>query len=363
MNLAIYGAQGYALGAYKAIKTLYPKREISRFLVTRMDGNPPVLGGIPVKTLAAYVRELSGEEKRQVEILIATPDQVQSDIEEILENFGFRQHRRLTFARWAELMKLFHARLGRFLPLSALPVGFHMPFIRIYMAKSHVDKPLRGGMPLPEYVFPLQVGADCCDVRVADLADNTGEHISWKNGNYCELTALYWMWKNKLAAVGSEDGEEGQYFGLCQYRRGFDFMEDDLLRLMDNDVDVVMPYPLPYEPDIRAHHERYIKETDWNAMLQALEELRPEYAQAFPEILGQQYLYNYNVILAKKNVLRDYCEWLFPILERTEELSEPKGYERNDRYIGYMGETLETLYFMKNADKLTIVHTGCRMLV
>lgn len=363
MNLAIYGAQGYALGAYKAIKTLYPKREISCFLVTHMDGNASVLGGIPVKALAAFAGELSGEEKRQMEILIATPDQVQSDIEEILENFGFRYHRRLTFARWAELMKLFYARLGKFLPLAALPVGYHMPFIRIYMAKSHVDKPLRGNEPLPEYVFPIQVGADCCNVRVADLSDNTGEHISGKNGNYSELTALYWMWKNKLTAVGSDDGEERQYFGLCQYRRGFDLTEDNLLRFVDNEVDAVLPYPLPYEPDIRAHHKRYIKDADWNAMLQALRELQPEYAEAFPEILGQQYLYNYNVILAKKNVLRDYCDWLFPILERTEELSVPKGCERSDRYIGYMGETLETLYFMKNAERLTLVHTGCRLLV
>lgn len=363
MDLAIYGAQGYALSACKAIKTLYPRREISHFLVTCMDGNASILDGIPVKTLAAYAGELSGEEKQQVEILIATPDQVQPEIEEILENFGFRCHRRLTFARWEELMKLFYAKAGNFLPLSALPVGCHMPFVRIYMAKSHVDKPLRGNAPLPEYVFPIQVGVECCDLRVANLLDNTGEHISGKNGNYCELTALYWMWKNKLTAGDFADGEEGQYFGLCQYRRGFDFSEDDLLRLKDNDVDAVLPYPLPYEPDIHAHHERYIKEADWDALLQALEELQPEYAEAFPSILGQQYLYNYNVALAKKSVLRDYCAWLFPILERTEELSVPRGCERSDRYIGYMGETLETLYFMKNADRLTIAHTGCRLLV
>ena len=36
---------------------------------------------------------------------------------------------------------------------------------------------------------------------------------------------------------------------------------------------------------------------------------------------------------------------------------------RSDRYIGYLGETLETLYFMKNADRLNIVHAECRMLV
>lgn len=363
MNLAIYGAQGYALGTYEAIRTLYPRRQISCFLVTCMGGNTPTLGGIPVMELAAFAEGMSAEEKRNTEILIATPDQMQPDIEETLENFGFRQHRRLTFARWTELMKLFHVRLGRFLPLAALPVGYHAPFVRIYMARSHADKPLKKPCPVPDYVFPIQVGADCCNVRVADLSDNTGEHISGKNGNYCELTALYWIWKNKLEASGTADGEAGQYYGLCQYRRGFDFKEDDLLRLADNDVDVVLPYPLPYEPDIHAHHERYIKEADWKALLQALAEQQPAYAEAFPEILRQQYLYNYNVILAKKSVLRDYCAWLFPILARTEELSVPKGSERRDRYIGYMAETLETLYFMKNADRLNVVHAECRMAV
>ncbi|MBQ7200887.1 MAG: DUF4422 domain-containing protein, partial [Eubacterium sp.] len=92
-------------------------------------------------------------------------------------------------------------------------------------------------------------------------------------------------------------------------------------------------------------------------------ELQPEYADAFTAVLSQQYFYNYNVIIAKRDVLRDYCEWLFPILNRVEELSDPKGWERADRYIGYMAESLETLYFMKNKDRLKIAHTGVKMLV
>lgn len=363
MKLAIYGAQGYALGAYKAIQTLYPKREISCFLVTHMDGNPSVLGGIPVKELILFSEETSDGEKRDMEILIATPEKVQSDIEEILENYGFRCYRRLTYERRVELMQIYHARLGRFLPLAALPVGYHMPFVRMYQAKSQLDKPLRENGPLPPYLFPIQVGAAENLLRVDDLMDNTGDNISEKNGNYCELTALYWIWKNKLSSDGTADNETVQYFSLCQYRRRFELGDDDLLRLVDNCVDAVLPYPLPYEPDINAHHERYVKEMDWKVALQALGELQPEYAAALPEILGQQYLYNYNLILAKKNVLREYCEWLFPILFRIEELSVLKGSPRNDRYIGYLGETFETLYFMKNADRLNIVHTECRMLV
>lgn len=362
IELIIYGAQGYALGAYEALKTLYPRRTVSCFLVTKMGTNAPMLGGIPVKEIAVFSEGMSDDERRNVEVLIATPENVQPEIEETLENYGFSCHRRLDTKRWEKLMQMFHAKVGRFLPLSALPVGYHMPFIRIYMAKSHVDRPLRNACHLPEYVFPVQVGADCCDVRIADLMDNKGDNISRKNSNYSELTALYWIWKNKLGPEAVTEGGNRQYYGLSQYRRMFDFDTDDLLRLADNDVDVVLPYPLPYEPSIHAHHERYLAEADWNTLLTVLKERQPEYAEAFKGILGDRYLYNYNVILAKKNVLREYCEWLFPLLEEVEERSVPKGCDRHDRYIGYMGETLETLYFMKNADRLNIVHAGCRLL-
>ena len=61
------------------------------------------------------------------------------------------------------------------------------------------------------------------------------------------------------------------------YRRMLEFSQDDLLRLVDNDADVILPYPMPYEPNIHAHHERYLADVDWNALLQALEELSPDY--------------------------------------------------------------------------------------
>ena len=79
-------------------------------------------------------------------------------------------------------------------------------------------------------------------------------------------------------------------------------------------------------------------------------------------IFAQDYLYNYNIILAKRQVLADYCAWLFPILERTEELSSPKGWERSDRYMGYLGENLLTLYFLFHRNDLNIYHSGRLML-
>ena len=193
-------------------------------------------------------------------------------------------------------------------------------------------------------------------MRIAAITDHTGDNISIKNANYCELTALYWIWKNKLCLdIGTA------YYGLFHYRRLLDISDEDLLRMQQERVDVVLPYPTIHEPDMAEHHSRYIQETDWQTLLQVLGELHPDDEAAFREVLKQPYMYNYNILVARKNVLKDYCEWLFPILERIEEHSSPAGRKRADRYIGYLGENLLTLYFMTNT-KLKIRHCGRIML-
>ena len=370
-KMIIFGAQGYALGTYKAIKTVYPDKEILCFLVSKVGGlDPESLEGLPVRELAPFSALLSDEEKKETEIIIATPENIQPEIEELLNGYGLINHSRLTAARWDELNTLYHEKFGRFKPLKTMKLDENVVSdisfsiekcnseINIYMAKFFKDKVLKDNPVLPNYMIPIQVGAELTDARVADVLDNQGENISKKNVNYCETTALYWMWKNRLEDKSENDVK---YFGLAQYRRMFTFTDEDIRKIFSNDVDVVLPYPMPYAPDINAHHNRYLQDVDWNAMLTALREISPDYAETFKNILKQQFMYNYNVILAKKNVLRDYCSWLFPILERTEELSDPKGCDRADRYIGYMAETLETLYFMYNADRFKIAHACCKL--
>lgn len=375
MDLVIYGAQGTALGACRAIRRCCPERNILCFLVSKLEGNSSVLEGVPVCEVESFAAELSRQEAERIEVLIATPENMMGEIESFLGRCGLHRHVRLDSRRWAEMMGHYYSSEGNFLPLSALPVGYTRPEVHVYMAKCLRDRPLSRDYVLPDWVESLQVGAAHCRERVAEILDCDGENISEKNGNYSELTGLYWIWKNRLQkaqkgikSMKYSESREGAatletYCGLAHYRRMLDLDSDDLLRLADNGVDVVLPYPMPYEPNIGEHHKRYLSHRDWEALLQALGELQPEYAVAFSKILCQKYLYNYNIILARESVLADYCSWLFPILERTEKLSIPKGKDRSDRYIGYMGESLCTLYFSYQRNKLKIVHEGCRFLM
>lgn len=73
---------------------------------------------------------------------------------------------------------------------------------------------------------------------------------------------------------------------------------------------------------------------------------------------GEQFFNNFNMLIAQSAVFDDYCNFLFAVLERTEELTTPKGWERAERFAGYLGENLTTIYFLKNRDKLKIAYAG-----
>lgn len=359
MKTVIYGAQGFALGAYNSIKELFPSYRIICFLVTKIGMNSSSLCGIPVRELEEFASAYSQSEKDNIRVLIATPENVMEDIEKNLDNYGFYNHICLNSNRWSDMQRNAFIRNKKFIPLEVYPVGTKPSNLYVYKAKFHNDKKLKTQFTDPNYITPIQVGASQTNIRVADILDNLDDNISDKNGNYSELTGLYWIWKNRL--INHYYGVSC-YYGLAHYRRLLDLSEDDLLRLNDNDIDVILPYPMPYAPDIEEHHKRYLSDSEWNSVLQALEELQPEYAVALKDILKQEYLYNYNIIIAKSAILEEYCRWLFSLLFRIEEINDSGGIKRTNRYMGYVGETLETLYFMYHKNHLRIVHTGCKFL-
>ncbi len=363
MQIIIYGAKALALGIFTAVRELYPECSVRCFMVTSLRGNPALLAGLPVLEIAELSKGIDGQEKDGIHVLVGTPEDMHPEIARILVYYGFTNYTCMDSRKESCLMEQYFTRIGKFPSIHRCPMGTVKAVLQVYLAKFYKDRPLQNARLFPDWVHSLQAGAQLTDIRVAEYTDDTGVHISSKNVNYCELTALYWIWKNKLPVLGENTGPKIDYYGLFHYRRILDITQQDLYRLKANDIDVILQFPTLHEPDISEHHARYMKEADWDAMVRALWELQPEYAEVFTHILEQPYFYNYNLVVAKRNVLSDYCAWLFPILERTEELSRPKGCERADRYIGYLGENLMTLYFLYNKKKLRIFHTGRLMLI
>lgn len=356
----IYGAGIVATSIYTAIKNLH-NRTPNAFLVSNLKGNPAQIEGIPVLTLSEI--EVADDAS---EYLIATPEIHHGAIAESLTQIGIANEQLVYVDNQLEntLMEDYYSSLREFLTVSELlndrgtkseSKSKEIRECAVFMAKCHVDKPLKKRWSMPEYIKTVQVGAALTDIIIAEIRDNVGENISDKNHNYCELTATYYVWKNSHA----------QYKGLCHYRRIFDLSEEQLQTLLaeHGEVDVILPYPSIHYPDISGQHKRYISESDWNAMLQAMKEVAPEYYEAYEtDISMQNYFYNYNMLIAKREVFDDYCRFMFSVLERTEILTEPKGWERADRFAGYLGENLTTIYFRKNRDKLKVVHAGRRWL-
>lgn len=358
MKLVIYGAQSIALGTYKALKELHPELNIMCFLVTEMGYNSHQVSNLSVYELREFSKNISQEEKNDIEVLIATPENLMDDIEEGLIKEGFENVVRLDSRKWAKMQERAFTKGGNFIPLVTYPIGTHRPSITVFKMVHHKDTAIQNYSEEADYYQKLQVGSATTERVIADLQDNTLDNISVKNGNYSELTGLYWVWKNYIHSEKCNN----EYIGLAHYRRFLELTEDDLKTMKDNDIDVILPYPMPYEPNIESHHKRYLDDTEWNAVLLTLKELEPEYALAYEDILNQGYMYNYNIIIAKSDILDNYCEWLFKILFKVEMINNQGKTKKPNRYIGYVAETLETLYFMRNKEKLKIAHTGCRFM-
>lgn len=365
MKTVIFGAQGIALGTYKAILATEPNTIISCFVVSSLKGNMTSLCGLEVVELRDFSESMVLSEKDETNILIATPQSVMDEIEDSLVAEGFLNITRIDSHYFAKLLReAFSGEDSQFKVLGEMKPGDVAPEIEVGKMVHRADRQLLRTAIDAEYVHPIQVGAAMTDERIAKYADDTMDNISVKNGDYSELTGLYWMWKNRVRTGAPSQGPaENKYFGLFHYRRRLMMDEDDLLRLVENDIDAVLPFPMPYEPDIEEHHKRYLSNMEWDAVLQAISELYPEDCEQYKKILLQGYMYNYNVIIAKGKVLDDYCTWLFSILFRVEEIVNSKGSRNPNRYMGYIGETLETLYFMYNKDKLKLAHTGCEFLI
>jgi hypothetical protein len=217
--------------------------------------------------------------------------------------------------------------------------------VKVYVAKSHVDKKLRERFDNRTWEENIQVGAALTDARVCAVTDNNGDNISEKNRQYCELTALYWIWKNTHSDI----------VGLSHYRRRFILSDNEINALAESDIDAVFTPPMLNEPNVEFMYSKNHSLRDWEIMKEAVYALEPDYVSSVNEIEKSESYIPYNMFIMKRNFLNTYCEWLFPILGYCEDKIGKKEDVYQNRYVGFLAERLMSVYFAKNVDKYKMV--------
>lgn len=356
-DVYVFGARSVAVGFIRASRECCDDVRIRGCVVSSLEENPSEIEGLEVVELKEFSRRFADEEKHAIRVVVATPIYAQGEICDTLRIFGFDNVMCLDPVTEAELMHRYYRKKDVFASVKDVDqMADHPVEATVLTVRNIADKRLRIHYEKNVWEKDIQVGAALTDIRLCELNDMTGDNISEKNPQYYGLTALYWMWKNMVTGE-----KHDEYFGICQYRRVLDIDEADLKRIASAGVDVILPYPMIHVPDIGEHHARYTSKEEWELLLEAVNETAPEYTDSYQKIFSGQYFYNYCIFLAKGTVVDELCSWMFPILSRFEELCRTEGVALHDRHISYLGESLMTWFFMRNADRLKIMHSG-RML-
>ena len=242
-----------------------------------------------------------------------------------------------------------------------------------------------------DIITPIHVGRENASEQLTTLmsqymiGDNTGDNISKLNSHYCELSAMYWAWKN-MDKINNPD-----YIGFMHYRRLFNFNngtnhrtirlkylllhclrfitvfnkkkymlllnEKDIKRNLNN-VDILIHSKLGmknkniYENLYLSHHaeisklDAYIK----NEM--------PNYYSAYNEVLYQRKFMSYgNIFIMKKELFFEYCEFMFKIL------SIIPIEDHSKRLHGFLAEFLSNVFYLYKEQQGFIVKEQTRKLV
>lgn len=211
----------------------------------------------------------------------------------------------------------------------------------------------------------VQIQVDQNEQTYSDhfLTDNSQDNISQKNGQYCELTAMYWIWKNDNAS---------EFKGLFHYSRYLDLREASMrgtktpifLRTESskdiylsksyctekmNSYDLILPKPINLKYKKFTNNRDDFDKSDnhdakiYNVVLNVIEKNFPEYIASFHEMSASNYFYPCNIFIAKADIFDSYCEWLFDVLSRVE---REYGKPTKGRQLGYIGERLLQVYFL-----------------
>ena len=203
--------------------------------------------------------------------------------------------------------------------------------------------------------------------------DTKGYNISKRQHGYSELSALYYVYRN----LPLKD-----YIGFNHYRRYFPFNLN--VNEIFKNYDIITPVWYSFDDTVENIFKMYHFEDDIILIEYIIKKYFPDYADDYDKhIKNNKNLYPYNMFIMKSEDFKKYCDFLFFILFKFDEinhinsnkdlydiykdklnnLKNPHPYKNLDyiyqsRIHGFLGERLFTLYVLHNFNPNKIFRTN-----
>jgi len=230
-----------------------------------------------------------------------------------------------------------------------------------------------------DVVIPIQAGRalhtdEGLSLENVMIGDDTGINISEKNNEYCELTAMYWVWQNvkNLDVVGFmhyhrffDNREHGKMCGedkLCK----LGLTQEQMNRFFP-DKDIIIPIPFDMQMTGYEYYSQWHYKEDMDIAINYIRQHYPEMSEALDESLFDTHQrYFANMVIMKKEIFDEYAKWLFEILfaiekdigpmegkTLTPEANHSVEYQR--RAPGFLAERLFDVWIHHNRHKYKVL--------
>lgn len=217
-------------------------------------------------------------------------------------------------------------------------------------------------MPNDSLYMPICVGTGLKTLSNKFQPDNTGINISEKNSTYCELTAIYWAWKNI----------DADRIGVAHYRRHFTLSKGartvdkaltseqlDQLFIKYGENAVFATPARRYVESIENHYIHSLKgyeeihAKDIERLKKAIHERDSLYDESAKDILSGNSAHMLNMFITSKENYDAYCAWLFPVIDAVVKMSSDREDQR--RYAGALSEFCLDIWIQNKGLKIVEV--------
>ena len=259
------------------------------------------------------------------------------------------------------------------LPTVKILISYHKPAVLLkdeVLTPIHVGRALAtesskdGSMSEEDYKWMLE----------NMIGDDTGDNISHLNREFCELTSMYWAWKN-YDKLGNPD-----YIGFMHYRRHlivnkmlmyranttiyYDYIDNSYknnylinqsnIQSILNNYDIIMSENITHTKNVYNQFKDLIDipyTLNPNIFYKTIDYIKYKYIdydKALQKYLNSKEHYWYNCFIVKKDIFFEYCNFLFDILFNIlKNIDLSKETVNGQRVLAYISERIYGIFITK----------------